>query len=179
VLGHACCASCSNVSRILHYCLPHSRGLSGETSSTPVSRRAQSLAETPSHPAYLASYWSVRFGSQLTVTQDSQRIDTVKLMHSGRVLPPLQAQVSTPPSWRVGPYPRLCSCRFKKIRDYDAHPRQGIPLRKKNGREKTQTDRQDRHTTRSCMLNPLIESVQKAGGGASSCIYQPPQVTRP
>jgi hypothetical protein len=112
VLAYACYASDSNASRILYYCLPHSRGLSGETSSTPVSRRAQSLAETPSHPAYLASYWSVRFGSQLTVTQDSQRIDTVKLMHSGRVLPPLQAQVSTPPSWRVGPYPRLCSCRF-------------------------------------------------------------------
>jgi hypothetical protein len=31
------------------------------------------------------------------MAQDSQRIDTVKLMHSGRVLPPLQAQVSTPP----------------------------------------------------------------------------------
>jgi hypothetical protein len=133
VLGDACCASCSNVSRISHYCLPHSRGLSGETSSTPVSRRAQSLAETPSHPAYLTSYWFICFSSQLMMAQDLQRIDTVKLMHSGRVLPPLQAQVSTPPpSRRVGPYPRLCSCRFKKIRDYDAHPRQGIPLRKKN-----------------------------------------------
>jgi hypothetical protein len=114
VLGYACYASDSNVSRILHYCLPHSRGLSGETSSTPVSKRAQSLAETPSHPVYLVSYWSICLGSQLIMAQSSQRIDTVKLMHSGRVLPPLQAQVSTPQSWRVGPYPRLCSCRFKK-----------------------------------------------------------------
>jgi hypothetical protein len=141
VLGYACYASDSNVSRILHYCLPHSRGLSGETSSTPVSKRAQSLAETPSHPVYLVSYWSICLGSQLIMAQSSQRIDTVKLMHSGRVLPPLQAQVSTPQSWRVGPYPRLCSCRFKKIRDYDAHPRQGIPLRKKKMMGKTQTDK--------------------------------------
>jgi hypothetical protein len=144
VLGYACYASDSNVSRISHYCLPHSRGLSGETSSTPVSKRAQSLAETPSHPVYLVSYWSICLGSQLIMAQSSQRIDTVKLMHSGRVMPPLQAQVSTPPSRRVGPYPRLCSSVFvsiQKIHDYDAHPRQGIPLRKKNGREKTQTDK--------------------------------------
>jgi hypothetical protein len=132
VLAYACYASDSNVSRILHYCLPHSRGLSGETSSTPVSRRAQSLAETPSHPAYLASYWSICLGSQLIMAQSSQRIDTVKLMHSGRVLPPFQAQVSTPPSRRVGPYPRSVFVSIHKIRDYDAHPRQGIPLRKKN-----------------------------------------------
>jgi hypothetical protein len=98
------------------------------------------LAETPSHPVYLVSYWSICLGSQLIMAQDSQRIDTVKLMHSGRVLPLFKSRLVPPPSRRVGPYPRLCSCRFKKIRDYDAHPQQGIPLRKKNGREKTQTD---------------------------------------
>jgi hypothetical protein len=115
VLAYACHAFDSIISRLLYHCLPHSRGLSGETSSTPVSRRAQSLVKTPSHPAYLASYWSVRFGLQLTVTQVSQRINTVKLMYSGRVMPPLQAQVSTPPSRRVGPYPRLCSSVFVSI----------------------------------------------------------------
>jgi hypothetical protein len=36
------------------------------------------------------------------MAQDSQRIDTVKFMHSGRVLPPLQAQVSTPPPPQAG-----------------------------------------------------------------------------
>jgi hypothetical protein len=97
VLGYACCASCSNVSRILHYYLPHSKSLFGKRPTAPVSGRAQSLAETSSHPAYLASYWSVRFGSQLTVTQDSQCIDTVKLMHSGRVLPLFKPRLVPPP----------------------------------------------------------------------------------
>jgi hypothetical protein len=97
VLGYACYASDSNVSRISHYCLPHSRGLSGETSSTPVSRRAQSLVETPSHPAYLASYWSICLGSQLIMAQDSQSIDTVRLMHSGRLLPLFKPRLVPPP----------------------------------------------------------------------------------
>jgi hypothetical protein len=61
------------------------------------------LAETPSHPAYLVSYWSVCLGSQLIMAQDSQRIDTVKLMYSGRLVPlfkpglvPPQAEESDP-----------------------------------------------------------------------------------
>jgi hypothetical protein len=61
------------------------------------------LAETPSHPAYLASYWSVCLGSKLIMAQDSQRIDTVKLMYSGRLVPlfkpglvPPQAKESDP-----------------------------------------------------------------------------------
>jgi hypothetical protein len=61
------------------------------------------LAETPSHPAYLVSYWSVCLGSKLIMAQDSQRIDTVKLMYSGRLVPlfkpglvPPQAEESDP-----------------------------------------------------------------------------------
>jgi hypothetical protein len=103
VLGYACCASCSNVSRVLHYYLPHSRGLSGETSSTPVSRRAQSLVETPSHPAYLASYWSICLGSQLMMAQSSQRIDTVKLMYSGRPVPLFKSRLVPPQAGESDP----------------------------------------------------------------------------
>jgi hypothetical protein len=55
------------------------------------------LAETPSHPAYLASYWSICLGSQLIMAQDSQRIDTVKLMHSGRLLPLFKPRLVPPP----------------------------------------------------------------------------------
>jgi hypothetical protein len=54
------------------------------------------LAETPSHPAYLVSYWSVCLGSQLIMAQDSQRIDTVKLMHSGRLLPLFKSRLVPP-----------------------------------------------------------------------------------
>jgi hypothetical protein len=55
------------------------------------------LAETPSHPAYLTSYWSNCLGSQLMMTQASQRIDAVKLMHSGRVLPLFKPRLVPPP----------------------------------------------------------------------------------
>jgi hypothetical protein len=103
VLGYACCASCSNVSRVLHYYLPHSRGLSGETSSTPVSRRAQSLAETPSHPAYLTSYWFICFSSQLMMAQASQHIDTVKLMYSGRPVPLFKSRLVPPQAGESDP----------------------------------------------------------------------------
>jgi hypothetical protein len=98
------------------------------------------LAETPSHPAYLTSYWSNCLGSQLMMTQASQRIDAVKLMHSGRVLPLFKPRLVPPPKPESRTLPLSVFVSIQKNRDYDAHPRQGIPLRKKNGREKTQTD---------------------------------------
>jgi hypothetical protein len=55
------------------------------------------LAETPSHPAYLTSYWFICFSSQLIVAQASQHIDTVKLMHSGRLLPLFKPRLVPPP----------------------------------------------------------------------------------
>jgi hypothetical protein len=61
------------------------------------------LVETPSHPAYLVSYWSICLGSQLIMAQDSQRIDTVKLMYSGRLLPLFKSRLVPPQAGESDP----------------------------------------------------------------------------
>jgi hypothetical protein len=61
------------------------------------------LAETPSQPAYLTSYWFICFSSQLMMAQDSQRIDTVKLMYSNRLLPLFKPRLVLPQAGESDP----------------------------------------------------------------------------